>query len=58
VEVHARVLQNRIGVNGNATPALMALLGQNAPLLSAAVSPFPLPSSSPQWRFCTRFSVI
>jgi len=51
VEVHARVLQTRIGVNGNAKPALMALLGQNAPLLSAAVSPFPSPASSPQWRF-------
>jgi hypothetical protein len=37
VEVHACVLQTRIGVNGNASPALMALLGQNAPLLSAAV---------------------
>ncbi len=38
-----RVLQTRIGVNGNANPALsalMALLGLNAPPLSATVKAF------------------
>jgi hypothetical protein len=39
-EIRARVLQTRIGVNGNANPALMALLGQNAPPLSATVKAF------------------